>query len=147
MSFSCEFFFFSSRRRHTRCALVTGVQTCALPISILRTPHAGAPLLRSGRGRRKAPGEGLAYPAMASGSRPVNVRSSEAFMIAARWVSLRSTHPTKRTRPVGGVELRETHHGPSTRLATPTSHPLDPIARGLRTPAHTDLTQATPPHP
>src|SRR3546814_8112049 len=28
----CDFFFFSSRRRHTRCALVTGVQTCALPI-------------------------------------------------------------------------------------------------------------------
>src|SRR3546814_1905802 len=28
-------FFFSSRRRHTRCALVTGVQTCALPISRL----------------------------------------------------------------------------------------------------------------
>src|SRR3546814_889080 len=28
----CIFFFFSSRRRHTRCALVTGVQTCALPI-------------------------------------------------------------------------------------------------------------------
>src|SRR3546814_9184265 len=30
-------FFFSSRRRHTRCALVTGVQTCALPISGLAT--------------------------------------------------------------------------------------------------------------
>src|SRR3546814_8082153 len=29
-----EFFCFSSRRRHTRCALVTGVQTCALPISM-----------------------------------------------------------------------------------------------------------------
>src|SRR3546814_16096493 len=29
-------FFFSSRRRHTRCALVTGVQTCALPIYIIR---------------------------------------------------------------------------------------------------------------
>src|SRR3546814_5182131 len=28
-----RYFFFSSRRRHTRCALVTGVQTCALPIS------------------------------------------------------------------------------------------------------------------
>src|SRR3546814_6461921 len=27
-------FFFSSRRRHTGCALVTGVQTCALPILI-----------------------------------------------------------------------------------------------------------------
>src|SRR3546814_14670850 len=41
------FFFFSSRRRHTRCALVTGVQTCALPIlcrRALRRPtygHAG----------------------------------------------------------------------------------------------------------
>src|SRR3546814_3400171 len=28
------FFFFSSRRRHTRCALGTGVQTCALPIFV-----------------------------------------------------------------------------------------------------------------
>src|SRR3546814_5880814 len=28
----CYLCFFSSRRRHTRCALVTGVQTCALPI-------------------------------------------------------------------------------------------------------------------
>src|SRR3546814_10093431 len=27
-------FFFSSRRQHTSCALVTGVQTCALPISV-----------------------------------------------------------------------------------------------------------------
>src|SRR3546814_4787140 len=32
-SVSIWYFFFSSRRRHTRCALVTGVQTCALPIS------------------------------------------------------------------------------------------------------------------
>src|SRR3546814_2714864 len=31
--FHLMLFFFSSRRRHTRCALVTGVQTCALPIS------------------------------------------------------------------------------------------------------------------
>src|SRR3546814_6589056 len=30
----CVYFFFSSRRRHTRCALVTGVQTCALPICL-----------------------------------------------------------------------------------------------------------------
>src|SRR3546814_4368497 len=30
-------FFFSSRRRHTRCALVTGVQTCALPICSICT--------------------------------------------------------------------------------------------------------------
>src|SRR3546814_10237123 len=36
------FFFFSSRRRHTRCALVTGVQTCALPISRERRVDATA---------------------------------------------------------------------------------------------------------
>src|SRR3546814_8531718 len=30
--FCGRFVFFSSRRRHTRCALVIGVQTCALPI-------------------------------------------------------------------------------------------------------------------
>src|SRR3546814_9490176 len=34
--------FFSSRRRHTRCALVTGVQTCALPIWTIAHVHAGA---------------------------------------------------------------------------------------------------------
>src|SRR3546814_13830603 len=43
------FFFFSSRRRHTRCALVTGVQTCALPISSSsslthRPPNRGLPI-------------------------------------------------------------------------------------------------------
>src|SRR3546814_7167543 len=34
--------FFSSRRRHTRCALVTGVQTCALPIWLVSTGGEGA---------------------------------------------------------------------------------------------------------
>src|SRR3546814_975523 len=66
------FFFFASRRRHTRCALVTGVQTCALPISALRAcggsggpagldPTAGGTLdpllalaLRPVRGRQRA---------------------------------------------------------------------------------------------
>src|SRR3546814_969052 len=41
-------FFFSSRRRHTRCALVTGVQTCALPIYTLPyAPSARATTLPS----------------------------------------------------------------------------------------------------
>src|SRR3546814_2473683 len=39
-SLFCFLFFFSSRRRHTRCALVTGVQTCALPIYTLDLTHA-----------------------------------------------------------------------------------------------------------
>src|SRR3546814_1933731 len=40
------YFFFSSRRRHTRCALVTGVQTCALPICWLIGDAAGVALAR-----------------------------------------------------------------------------------------------------
>src|SRR3546814_6617711 len=38
--------FFSSRRRHTRCALVTGVQTCALPIFVNAAGPAVLDLLR-----------------------------------------------------------------------------------------------------
>src|SRR3546814_3713929 len=44
------FFFFSSRRRHTRCALVTGVQTCALPICHRK---ACKPPARRGADRRR----------------------------------------------------------------------------------------------
>src|SRR3546814_4634906 len=63
--FLLVFFFLSSRRRHTRCALVTGVQTCALPISSAATcsrscaPHPKRPAPAStspcrGRGRATA---------------------------------------------------------------------------------------------
>src|SRR3546814_3763208 len=44
------FFFFSSRRRHTRCALVTGVQTCALPILALGIQEEGALIEDGGLG-------------------------------------------------------------------------------------------------
>src|SRR3546814_6588730 len=43
------FFVFSSRRRHTRCALVTGVQTCALPISYPRQNELALALREVGR--------------------------------------------------------------------------------------------------
>src|SRR3546814_1469783 len=62
-------FFFSSRRRHTRCALVTGVQTCALPISwkgLVEEPGARDSASRS------APSAGYPCPARAA-----NVRSGE----------------------------------------------------------------------
>src|SRR3546814_14884559 len=55
--------FFSSRRRHTRCALVTGVQTCALPISDLRA--ATVPPPATGRAHRP-PAAGCGCPAAAS---------------------------------------------------------------------------------
>src|SRR3546814_15066800 len=48
-------FFFSSRRRHTRCALVTGVQTCALPIS---DPESAAQLAAL---EKNAPDFGIRY--------------------------------------------------------------------------------------
>src|SRR3546814_20217559 len=38
-------FFFSSRRRHTSCALVTGVQTCALPISLIEVLWTAVPVM------------------------------------------------------------------------------------------------------
>src|SRR3546814_5906147 len=44
-SYFLLFFFFSSRRRHTSCALVTGVQTCALPIYLLDNFSVGRVLL------------------------------------------------------------------------------------------------------
>src|SRR3546814_13651670 len=42
--------FFASRRRHTRCALVTGVQTCALPIyaALLERPDEVQAIIEAG---------------------------------------------------------------------------------------------------
>src|SRR3546814_2712495 len=68
-------FFFSSRRRHTRCALVTGVQTCALPIwsewadaRRWPAPHrAGRPLLQTPRRAMSSVGGRTAFSATQSG--------------------------------------------------------------------------------
>src|SRR3546814_7130570 len=68
-SVSGFFVFFSSRRRHTRCALVTGVQTCALPICHQRrgieqeaTVHMGpSATAMERRAEHQAMREGRAY--------------------------------------------------------------------------------------
>src|SRR3546814_8862149 len=58
----CMWFFFSSRRRHTRCALVTGVQTCALPISSLGSCRLSQAVTLDGMpSRGVSVGAGLAY--------------------------------------------------------------------------------------
>src|SRR3546814_4639900 len=69
-------FFFSSRRRHTRCALVTGVQSCALPIYIaLGLPVAGCSLRRSvADAPARAAADGLAD---APHERPVRVHDED----------------------------------------------------------------------
>src|SRR3546814_10476451 len=57
---SCVMYFvFAGRRRHTRCALVTGVQTCALPIS----PGSELPLFAAARARELGVEPDMALPA------------------------------------------------------------------------------------
>src|SRR3546814_1457088 len=58
-------FFFSSRRRHTRCALVTGVQTCALPICFPSSTPARHSPHPAGLSARRLPTL-RAWPALAS---------------------------------------------------------------------------------
>src|SRR3546814_7474061 len=80
-------FFFSSRRRHTRCALVTGFQTCALPIYMLI-------LSISERGNRKPFGTGHGRDVrFRSPSRAAGDRRHRA---AGRWTGRR---PPRRRRP------------------------------------------------
>src|SRR3546814_375531 len=67
-------FFFSSRRRHTRCAVVTGVQTCALPIWPDGTEPA-APLMGTDAGSRAW---GEERPTITRGSR--NWKAGRALM-------------------------------------------------------------------
>src|SRR3546814_18011771 len=69
-------FFFSSRRRHTRCALVTGVQTCALPIC----------------GRGNSPGE-IRRSDAANGCFPMNVPEDRFTRGARRGIGLRQVAP------------------------------------------------------
>src|SRR3546814_2608461 len=61
-------FFFSSRRRHTSCALVTGVQTCALPIS--RTAAAQAAFSTSGEMSAQSSARNRSRDLWVSGSTP-----------------------------------------------------------------------------
>src|SRR3546814_16690291 len=53
--------FFSSRRRHTRCALVTGVQTCALPIWTRTCRQESSLRKRRSAGASKRPINNRAY--------------------------------------------------------------------------------------
>src|SRR3546814_16796011 len=63
-----EIFCFTNRRRHTRCALVTGVQTCALPISRKPSP------------KRTGSSSGLRRAAPGSFSKPSCGRRTTGFL-------------------------------------------------------------------
>src|SRR3546814_9187359 len=91
-------FFFSSRRRHTRCALVTGVQTCALPISGGQHPAAER---RHGLGEA----EPRAEKDLASGQDGIGLHACHASMLHAMSLRIRNwigrTWPRSEERRVG----------------------------------------------
>src|SRR3546814_9331447 len=94
-------FFVSSKRRHTRCALVTGVQTCALPIS---RPGAEADHIAHEQVERRRPRaqfgrcHNLKVRTLPSRKRaPTKSPAYTMFRIAR----------TGRTRPIGRASCRE----------------------------------------
>src|SRR3546814_10116284 len=69
-------FFYSSRRRHTRGALVTGVQTCALPICLRSAwPPTSVPALGGERLTASIPRRCRSAPREAHGADPSQLRS------------------------------------------------------------------------
>src|SRR3546814_15697736 len=118
------FFFFSSRRRHTRCALVTGVQTCALPIS---TPAGSSiafrPTVRpafmadlSGRSRRSPRSAGAAVVWKGKGDRNMELKHIELSQLSvspanmrgvAKKADLTNILQSDRARALGRVSCRE----------------------------------------
>src|SRR3546814_7460396 len=84
------FFFFSSRRRHTRCALVTGVQTCALPISDAPGTTGAAATFGAGGAFRSASSRVIAQPPATSpitstASAPITKPRSEERRVGKEW--------------------------------------------------------------
>src|SRR3546814_10040843 len=78
------FVFFSSRRRHTRCALVTGVQTCALPIFVGGGVDAAADAGEIGAFIRGGHGFGASCPVWASVTMTGELLSPDRANVNAR---------------------------------------------------------------
>src|SRR3546814_13803635 len=72
-------FFVSSRRGHTRCGLVTGVQTCALPIFLPpATTRKKRPLSRQDGCHPHARLLPISVPAWRHGDQPCSVRADHS---------------------------------------------------------------------
>src|SRR3546814_5763141 len=94
-------FFFSSRRRHTRCALVTGVQTCALPICRSQRSSAVMKSLRDGSGRWQP--ERLAVSSVARSAAPRVAFDRPMIYSAAGRLNLAQRIDRSEERRVGHV--------------------------------------------
>src|SRR3546814_9401737 len=99
--------FFSSRRRHTRCALVTGVQTCSLPIS--------SSVLEAVLRRARQQAEQLTYEVLTNGLRPDTLQGLDDLLArrtgqAATWLSwLRNAPQSPAARNILRLIERLTH--------------------------------------
>src|SRR3546814_8189542 len=96
-------FFFSSRRRHTRCALVTGVQTCALPI--LQVVHF---LAAYGRIFHSAVSK-LAMPIVCALSCAMTSSQRRATVSMSRPASMKPTVRPMKVRDRKSTRLKSSH--------------------------------------
>src|SRR3546814_4204792 len=108
-SFLGYHFFFSSRRRQTRCALVTGVQTCALPICVRALT-------------RLASGASLAVlavaPAWAQDAAGESVASEDEIVVTGFRASLDKARDQKRDSiaAVGGIVAEDRAKFPDQKI-------------------------------
>src|SRR3546814_7653823 len=136
MAYRCILFFCSGRRRHTRCALVTGVQTCTLPISACRSasaarrcryaPQRSSTMPRDCRSRRPAATDAATPPARHPRLRHV-IRAPE--------MRVRSTAPAASRRPRPG----EAHWTSELPFAAEIRHEYDEPTRAEVTTAEQSL--------
>src|SRR3546814_7214166 len=106
------FFFFPGIRRHTSCALVSGVQTCALPISRCRERTCRCRFAEPrGSGPRTPP---RVPPRTAASSQGTRRRASSAQVLHLPRTTLRSPPGSRHADP-GSIGAHE-------RLAVATCH-------------------------
>src|SRR3546814_20923392 len=87
-----DLFFFSSISRHTRCALVTGVQTCALPIYGIRVAPSDLELELSPEGDGSASGKNCPVFNLEPGESTMgnSVNTNMGALVALRNLDMRS---------------------------------------------------------
>src|SRR3546814_6429912 len=94
-------FFFSSRRRHTRCALVTGVQTCALPISVVADPTTL---------NHQGPDHGTQYRSALFPTNAGQGKAAGAYLAQLQKSGLWAGKIVTRIEPFRGIHKAESYH-------------------------------------
>ena len=111
-----RYFFFSSRRRHTRYISVTGVQTCALPISSWRTTSCSIDRRSQGRGELAVSYvlglnafHGDSAACLFSEAGLLVAVEEERFRRTKHWAGF-PTHAIRQCLEVAGIALEEVEH-------------------------------------